>query len=169
MGCILDAIGEVLAGLADALRSVDIRVAACREATSASADAWLPLRTVIRFSPHSSEAVSRQYQELERRLGRPRTGRFAIFHSIVPLTELPPLPPGHVLVPRVTRDGLSLVTALREAGDLKGRVERHRSTFEPVGRECWPGIEFSYVPDSGVLPATPTDIAALDAEVRRDL
>lgn len=169
MGSILVSLGEVLAGLADALQTVDIRVATCRESTSVSAGEWLPLRTVIRVSFHSQETIRGQYLELERRLGRPRTDRFAIFHAVVPLSQLPALPPKHVLVPRVAPEGLSLETAPLNVGDLKGRVERHRHTCEPIGKEVWPGIEFSFTPNGGIFPAKTTDMAALDAEVRREL
>jgi hypothetical protein len=79
--------------------------------------------------------------------------------------------------------GSLLVVALpvRRVGDYLARVLLHlggelRVDAPDLGRGCeqpfkegWPGLEFSYITDGGVLPAKTTDMAALDAEVRREL
>jgi hypothetical protein len=168
MGNVAISLGQVVTDLADAFRSVDIRIAAFSPGTSPTPPTWIPLQTVIRISPRHPDIVGLTSSDLVRRLGTARTEHFAIFRAVASFAEIPPLPPRHQFLPKITSAGLHLEAIPLKTGDLLARVERFRHKCEPVNEEAWPVIEYSYLPDPA-LPATTIDTLALDAEVRRDL
>src|SRR2546426_533404 len=105
MGTILVPLYQVLSGLTDSLRSVDIRVAAVRgRGIQPPSEDWVPLRSVVRISFRDNVALHAEYATLRDRLGPAATPDFAMFHEVIPFSELPTVPAMHGLTTRIDRD-----------------------------------------------------------------